>query len=40
VLAGLDLFDLIDLRDEIQGVVDALATAGFESGEGDAPDLP
>jgi hypothetical protein len=33
VLAGLDLFDLIDLRDEIQGVIDALATAGFESVE-------
>lgn len=36
VLAGLDIFDLIDLRDELQGVIDALATAGFsdeESGE-------
>ncbi len=33
VLAGLDLFDLIDLRDEIQGVIDALATSGF-GGEG------
>lgn len=31
VLAGLDIFDLIDLRDEIQGVIDALATSGFES---------
>lgn len=30
VLAGLDLFDLIDLRDEIQGVIDALATSGVE----------
>lgn len=30
VLAGLDIFDLIDLRDEIQGVIDALATNGFE----------
>jgi len=34
VLAGLDLFDLIDLRDEIQGVIDALATSGFGSEEG------
>jgi hypothetical protein len=33
VLAGLDIFDLIDLRDEIQGVIDALATTGFDSGE-------
>jgi len=33
VLAGLDIFDLIDLRDEIQGVLDALATQGFESTE-------
>ncbi|TXG86915.1 MAG: hypothetical protein E6R14_02160 [Thermomicrobiales bacterium] len=40
VLAGLDLFDLIDLRDEIQGVIDALATAGFESDEDDGEDLP
>jgi hypothetical protein len=31
VLAGLDIFDLIDLRDEIQGVIDALATNGFEA---------
>lgn len=31
VLAGLDIFDLIDLRDEIQGVIDALATSGFEA---------
>lgn len=40
VLAGLDIFDLIDLRDELQGVIDALATAGFESGEGDGVDVP
>lgn len=33
VLAGLDIFDLIDLRDEIQAVIDALATSGFEAGE-------
>ncbi|MCA9860129.1 MAG: hypothetical protein KC438_10420 [Thermomicrobiales bacterium] len=33
VLAGLDIFDLIDLRDELQGVIDALATAGFASTE-------
>ena len=33
VLAGLDIFDLIDLRDEIQGVIDALATSGFDTGE-------
>lgn len=31
VLAGLDIFDLIDLRDELQDVIDALATAGFGS---------
>lgn len=31
VLAGLDIFDLIDLRDEIQGAIDALATSGFET---------
>lgn len=30
VLAGLDVFDLIDLRDEIQGVIDSMATAGFD----------
>lgn len=36
VLAGLDLFDLIDLRDEIQGVIDALATAGFDVEDEDA----
>ena len=35
VLAGLDIFDLIDLRDELQGVIDALATSGFESAEED-----
>lgn len=41
VLAGLDVFDLIDLRDEIQGVIDALATMGFENPEdGDAVDIP
>ncbi len=41
VLAGLDIFDLIDLRDELQGVIDALATSGFESGEdGGVADLP
>ena len=41
VLAGLDIFDLIDLRDEIQGVIDALATSGFEGGEdGGEADLP
>ncbi len=34
VLAGLDIFDLIDLRDEIQGVIDALATSGFGGEEG------
>ena len=33
VLAGLDIFDLIDLRDELQGVIDALATAGFGGDE-------
>lgn len=31
VLAGLDIFDLIDLRDELQSVIDALATSGFET---------
>jgi hypothetical protein len=31
ILAGLDVFDLIELRDEIQQVIDLLATAGFES---------
>jgi hypothetical protein len=31
ILAGLDIFDLIELRDEIQQVIDLLATAGFES---------
>ncbi|HET9660433.1 MAG TPA: hypothetical protein VFP05_08875 [Thermomicrobiales bacterium] len=36
VLAGLDIFDLIDLRDEIQGVIDALATTGFDNGEAEA----
>ncbi len=36
VLAGLDIFDLIDLRDEIQGVIDALATAGIDTGEAEA----
>lgn len=40
VLAGLDIFDLIDLRDEIQGVIDALATAGFESDDDGEIDLP
>lgn len=41
VLAGLDVFDLIDLRDEIQGVIDALATMGFEESEGaGVDDLP
>ena len=40
VLAGLDIFDLIDLRDELQGVIDALATAGFETSEEIAPELP
>lgn len=35
VLAGLDIFDLIDLRDEIQGVIDALATSGLEATEVD-----
>lgn len=40
VLAGLDIFDLIDLRDEIQGVIDALATAGFESDDDGGIDLP
>jgi hypothetical protein len=36
VLAGLDIFDLIDLRDEIQGVIDALATTGFDNSEAEA----
>lgn len=39
VLAGLDLFDLIDLRDEIQSVIDALATSGFETSEETEVDL-
>lgn len=40
VLAGLDIFDLIDLRDELQGVIDALATSGFESAEEDGAESP
>lgn len=40
VLAGLDLFDLIDLRDELQVVIDALATAGFQSSEESATEEP
>lgn len=39
VLAGLDIFDLIDLRDEIQGLIDTIATSGFRADEGE-PDTP